>query len=122
MCPSRALKTRVSGFRVLTYSLPHVSESQSKGFKAEKLLRPIRSERPKDSRISIPHPSACLSAAGMRVYQNEEQQASDAGASATRSEGDSSTRENVLTQDEVDALLDAVTDERDAVMDERVLH
>ena len=110
MCPSRALKTRVSGFRVLTYSLPHVSESQSKGFQAEKLLRPIRSERPKDSRISTPHPSACLSAAGMRVYQDEGQQAAEVRASATPSEGVSSTHEGVLSQAEVDALLLLVMD------------
>jgi hypothetical protein len=110
MCPSRALKNRVSGFKVLTYSLPHVSESQSKGFKAEKLLRPIRSERPKDSRISTPHPSACLSAAGMRVYQDEGQQAADAGACAPLAESVSSTHEGVLSQEEVDALLLLVMD------------
>ncbi len=102
----------MSGFKVLTYSLPHVSESQSKGFKAEKLLRPVRSERPKDSRISTPHPSACLAAAGMRVYQDEGKLAADAGASAHHSKERSSTCDDVLTQDEIDALLDAVKDER----------
>lgn len=108
MRASRSVRDRVSGVRVLTYTLPDVSKSVSKNYRSEKLLSAKPKDCPKQWKVETLHPQACLCAAGHRVYQ-EEESAKKAEENGNRT-GYNECSDQVLTQDEVDALLAAVSD------------
>lgn len=112
MCPSRASRKRIFGFQTLTYTLPHVADSHPKGFKAEKLFCPKRHERPRTMEVATPHPSACLAAAGMRTYQDEEAEKEQAESKQNENDTPPSKKkkkqDGPLSEAEVDALLSMV--------------
>jgi len=72
------------------------------------MIRFPRNALPVDEPVVVKHPQACLWAAGHRTYQ-EDAACEPSLDSPTAS---SSSAEQVLTQEEVDALLDMVSDGR----------
>ena len=92
MKSSRSLKFKVAGIRTLTYGMPALINPQncsgSKMIRFPTLLR--LSDAP-----SQPQPQACLLAAGHKRYALTTDEAQ--------------LPEQVLTQEEVDAILDEVT-------------
>ena len=92
MKSSSSLKFKVAGIRTLTYGMPSLINPQN--CTGSKTIRFPTHLRLSDAHYQ-PQPEACLLAAGHKRYALTTDEAA--------------VPEQVLTQDEVDALLDAVT-------------
>jgi hypothetical protein len=92
MKSSSSLKFKVAGIRTLTYRIPALLNPQN--CSGTKMIRFPTLLRLSDA-PSQPQPQACLLAAGHKRY--------------ALTSGEAELPEQVLTQEEVDALLDAVT-------------